>query len=263
MIVLAGPPGVIAVVLLGALAMADRRAREEFFRSLARSLGYRYATATQMLPLTPLLGAGDRRRWERAISGPLDREDPALGECTLCHYTYEVRSERRGDDRNTTWEPHHFTICAIDLESSLTRFKGVFLRPRRGLFDRLERDRLSHLRLRRVHLESLAFNDAYDLEVANEQDDRALRELFAPSLVSWLGAHPLSPNFELRAGMLVVFLAGHVEEAGKLIWLLDATRHLARRVVDEVDEEQRRPAAHLLRGLPLERSSSAPSSALP
>jgi hypothetical protein len=54
--------------------------------------------------------------------------------------------------------------------------------------------------------------------------------------VDWLASHPLSPGFELRAGVLVVWLPGHVEEAGKLAYFLEAARHLAAAVSREAQE---------------------------
>ena len=66
--------------------------------------------------------------------------------------------------------------------------------------------------------------------------------LFAPTVVSWLANHPLSPGFELKAGTLCVFLPRPLEDAGNLTYLIDATRYLAARVASEVGEEMARPA---------------------
>jgi hypothetical protein len=105
---------------------------------------------------------------------------------------------------------------------------------KRGLLhgdDWLRRDR-TH----RVELESIAFNERYDLLRASDQDEVALRELFSPSLVDWLANHPLAPGLELRAGVLVVWLPGHVEDAGKLAFFLEGAHHLAGIVNREAQE---------------------------
>jgi hypothetical protein len=72
--------------------------------------------------------------------------------------------------------------------------------------------------------------------VARDQDPIAVRQLFSPSLLDWFARHPLKPGIELRAGTLVVFLPGHVEEGGKLAWLLDDAREVARRVLRDGEE---------------------------
>ena len=69
-----------------------------------------------------------------------------------------------------------------------------------------------------------------------------MRQLLSPTLVRWLGEHPLVPGFELRAGTLVVYVERVLTDAGSLTFLLDAARHLAARVTREV-EAAGRPAA--------------------
>ena len=90
--------------------------------------------------------------------------------------------------------------------------------------------------LREVELESTDFNDAYELLVANEQDDGRLRELFDPKTIVWLAEHPLCPQFEFRAGFLVVYVPGYLEDLGRVVWLLEAAERLAGRVQTEITE---------------------------
>ena len=52
----------------------------------------------------------------------------------------------------------------------------------------------------------------------------------------WLAEHPLAPCFELRAGMLVVFVSRPLEDEGSLTYLMDATRRIASRVAAETAE---------------------------
>jgi hypothetical protein len=79
--------------------------------------------------------------------------------------------------------------------------------------------------------------------VADDQDENLARQLLSPSLVVWLSEHPLAPSFEIRAGMLVVFVSGARDDEGSLTYLLDATRRIASRVMAETAEARTVPAA--------------------
>ena len=128
-----------------------------------------------------------------------------------------------------------------DLDPSLSYFRGVYLHPRRGLFAPYS-DWLGRTPVRTVEVESSQFVERYELRAASDQDDLLVRRLFAPTVVSWLANHPLSPGFELKAGTLCVFVPRPLEDAGNLTYLVDATRYLAARVASEVGEEMARPA---------------------
>ena len=128
------------------------------------------------------------------------------------------------------------------MEDALRTFQGFFLRKRRGVIDKLENDEwLSRRGFPRVELESIAFNERYELFRERAMDENLLRQLFAPSLVQWLAQHPLAPGVEFKAGTLVVFLEECVEEAGKLDWILEAAVELAGRVSKEASEALHRP----------------------
>lgn len=223
-VVAIGPLATIVVVAVVAYRHARSSAELEFFVALAPSLGMTYVGADQPWGVTPLLAAGDRRRVEHAMKG---------GGAELGLYTYEVRHR---DTRNGTerWDPYHFTVCMLDVAPSMPSYPGVYLRRKLGLFH--GDDWLRHEHCERVELESIAFNERYDLLRASDQDELALRELFSPALVDWLATHPLAPGFELRAGVLVVWLPEHVEEAGRLQFFMDAARHLAGAVSRQTDQ---------------------------
>jgi hypothetical protein len=214
---------VIAVVGL-TYRSAARKAELEFFVALAPTLGMTYLGETGVVGITPLLAAGDRRRLEHTLEG---------NGAQLGMYTYEVRRQRSRNDP-PHWDPYYFTVCIIDLAPTMPSYPGVYLRRRQGLIH--GDDWLRHARCRRVEVESIAFNERYDILCAPDQDELALRELFSPKLVDWLATHPLEPGLELRAGVLVVWLAGHIEDAGKLAFFLDGARHLADTVSREAQE---------------------------
>jgi hypothetical protein len=235
-----GPVVVVLVTLLTCAVLADRGAATRFFRHYAESLGLVYWPRSSLPALTPLLGAGDKRWIEHWMQGALPGE-PVIGG-GMGQLVWE---EHQDDDElrlGKTASRHRVTICVADLESSIRRFHGIFLRPRRGLIASTP-DWIRRGQTRAIKVESAAFSERYELLVAHDQDEVVARQLLAPSLVVWLAEHPLVPGFELRAGMLVVFVARPLQDEGNLTYLLDVTRRLATRVLGETRDAAERPAA--------------------
>jgi hypothetical protein len=232
---LVAPATVAAAILAIAAFVADQCAEANFFSSFAALAGLEYVDRWEIPAFTPLLGAGTRQWCQRWMLGEVVRDPPLSG--GFGYFDYEIRKESEGSAGRVgrTVEVSRFTMCAIDIEPSLPLFKGVYLRPRRSFFE-LKRDWLEGARTRKVELESIAFSQKYELRIADDQDELRLRQLLSPSLVEWLAGHPLAPGFELRAGMLVVFVPRELEDAGNLTFLLDAAAKIAARVVAEVHE---------------------------
>jgi hypothetical protein len=242
-LIMAAAPAAVALGIAGiAFFAADRAASRRFYTSLAQSLGLFHQGRTELLPFTPLLGAGDRRWCENWMQGTL-RGDPPL-EGGIGHLVFEEIPEKRGDDGELLQvsESHRLTLCVVELEPSIALFKGVFMRPRPGLFD-FGPDWQDRNHLSTVELESAAFTDRYQLRITDDQDERRARELFSPKLVNFLATHPLAPCFELKAGTLSVFVPRVLEDAGNFVFMLDAVRYIAGRVLREVEEAAARPAA--------------------
>ena len=233
---LAAPVVAVLVVLVVMLVVADRRAEAEFFKLFAAGRGWTYSREWTLIGATPLLAAGDRRKCRHWMQGPIG--DGHEGECSMGWYTFEVRQEN--GDKPDTWTPYHFTLCVMDMEAGMSRFPGVFLRRRRGLFERLntEANWLSGRKCRKLELESTLFHERYELTTDMDVDENAVRQLFGPKFTLWLAEHPICPNFEYRGGMLVVYLFDHVNEAGKLEWLLHAAREIAQRFRREAMEQR-------------------------
>jgi hypothetical protein len=236
LIMAAGPGAVVLGVAGVAWFVADRMAAHRFFSTFARDVGLSYTTPAELPPLTPLLGAGNRRRLEHWMHGRLPGE-LAGG---VGHLVWE-RIERDSDGDEQVRERNRFTVCVVDLEASMSLFRGIFLRPRRGVFAP-HSDWLKRTRTSAAEVESADLTDRYELRLADDQDDVVSRRLLSPTLVSWLANHPLSPGFELKAGALTVFVPRAIEDAGNLTFLIDATRHLASRVLAEVEEDRLRAA---------------------
>jgi hypothetical protein len=230
-----GPVVVVVVVAVVAWLRAGSEAEDEFFRRYAAVHGLNHWPKWSLSEYTPLLGGGDRRRCEHWMEG----NGRGLG-----WYTFEVRQEN--GDKADSWESHDFTLATVDIgEHGMSRFQGVYLRRRRGVFERFETGAnwLAGHDLEKVELESTAFVERYELWTSRDQDEVVLRQLFAPSFVVWLSDHPLQPGFELRAGMLVVFIPQHCGEAGKLEFLQMAAAEISRRIWAELTEAAQAGAA--------------------
>lgn len=230
------PVAAVLVVVIVLFVVADRRAEEEFFKLFAAGRGWTYSRKWTLVGLTPLLAAGDRRKYRHWMQGALG--GGMEGSCAMGWYTFEVKHEN--GDKPDTYTPYDFTVCVLDLEAAMSRFPGVFLRRRRGIFERLNTDSnwLSGRRCRKLELESTLFHERYELTVDTDVDENAVRQLFAPKFTLWLAEHPICPNFEYRGGTLVVYLFDHVNEAGKLEWLLQAAREIAQRITREALEQR-------------------------
>jgi hypothetical protein len=223
-----GPLAIVILILVIAYWVADNHAEDEFFKRYAEAHKLMHASKSSVPTLTPLLGGGDRRHCEHWMQG----DGHAIG-----WFTFEVRQDN--GDKPDTWTPHEFTVAMDDMgELGMARFQGIYLRRRRGLFDRLDSDAnwLGKHDLKKVELESTAFHEKYELWADQDQDDIVVRQLFAPTFVVWLTDHPLEPGFEIRAGTLVVFIPGHCGEAGKLEFLQMADAEIARRIQAELTE---------------------------
>ena len=231
---LLAPAAVVGVIVAAAWWTADARADAAFWKHVADSFGY-VPGLHPAVPehTTPLLHAGDRRRFRHPLKGPLGETGLIAG---LAQYRYEVRHDsKKGED---TWTRYDFTVCTVEIAGGMHLLPGVYLRARRGLLDRVNHDWLRGRALARVELESQAFNDAYELLVTREQDHGRLRELFDPRTIVWLAEHPLRPRFEYRAGFLTVYVPGRLEDMGRLVWLLETAERIASRIAEETAEAE-------------------------
>ena len=227
--VMVGGPCVVALaVVVLAWLKASRDAQNEFFSRFAAAHRLNHWPKWSLNGFTPLLAGGDRRHCEHWM----EANGRGIG-----WYTFEVRHEN--GDKPDTYESHEFTLATVDLgEQGMARFQGIYLRRRRGVFDHLDSD-ANWLRghdLKKIEVESTAFMQRYELWADRDQDEIALRQLFAPSFVIWLANHPLAPGFELRAGELVVFIPGHCGETGRLEFLLMAAAEISKRIQAELTE---------------------------
>jgi hypothetical protein len=96
---------------------------------------------------------------------------------------------------------------------------------------------------RGTEFESEAVNRTWAVQVAPDQDEGWLRELFAPTFLDWLGQHsPEDFTFELHEGQLTCRVDGEVDDEAGLDRLIELTTHIAERIRTESMEEERAPA---------------------
>lgn len=239
----AGPAAVVLIAVVIAYARAASLATADFFTGFARQHEFRYSERVELEEITPLLGAGDRRRCDHYMEGNLSTELPGA-RVGLSLYTYEVASERSDRRGRTveTWTPYRFTICVVELQRAITSYPGVFLTRRRGLLGRISGDTwLNYDQLRPIELESSSLAGKYELLVRRNQDETRLLELFQPSFQMWLSELPMELCFEYSGGTLVTYIQKPASDWTSLEILLEATAKVAERILKK--GEPLRPAA--------------------
>ena len=219
--------GIMLALMLTIWRNASDEAEVEFFRALAPTLGLQYMVTGSLPTVTPLLAAGGMRRYEHFMEGPIFG---ALGgpRCGLGHYTFSTV-----DDEGREGHRFQFTVSGLEVPEALMPFHGVYLRPRGGIVhDWLDRSP----RPGQVELESTEFTERYELWASFDQDRLMLHELFSPSFLVWLAAHPLRPGFECKGGELATFVPGHVFDGDHLTLFHDFTRGVAKRIAKVANE---------------------------
>lgn len=222
---------VLGVVIAMVWRESTRLAARDFFAGYALDRHFNFSERMTLLETTPLLGAGDRRRCENYMEGPLEDVDGvAVG---LSHYVFETR-EQRSDRRNrpiSVYTPHNYTIAVVDLPRAMTVFPGIYLSRRGGIFGRddwLDRPSFVHF-----ELESAELAHNYELLVRSNQDRARLLELFKPTFQVWLAELPFQMFFEYSGGTLVVYVPKKLKRAEELDSMLSATSWIARRILQE------------------------------
>lgn len=230
MLVFAGAPMAVLIVIAIAFARAGAMAETDFFKAFAAAHDFSHYPEYNAVAYTPLLGAGDRRHCSNYMEGPLAAGDNHS--CALSQYTFEVKHQRTDSEGRTTtdWKSFDWTVCVVDLGSSAPQLPGIYLTKRLRFLSILDGgDWLDGFGLREDQMESSEFTERFELLVEPTQDEVTLRQLFTPSLIQWLATNPLQIYFEYQAGMLVVYMKDHLDDAAHLQRLLEATRELARR----------------------------------
>ncbi|MFY9487379.1 MAG: hypothetical protein WAP35_01600 [Solirubrobacterales bacterium] len=243
-LIAAGGPAFVALATVVVSYLRAANASElDFFAGFANRHGYTYTHSLELLEVTPLLGAGDRRRCDHYMEGPLSEAHPDV-HAGIALYTFEERDDRkaRGGRVVETWTPYKYTICVVELQRALKTFPGVFLSQRRGLLGRIASGGwIDYDDLKPMSLESAGISNRYELHVRPSQDRTRLMELFQPSFQVWLANLPLPICFEFSGGTLVTYVPKHLRDATSLDIMLAATAKIADRIISEGEPLQAAP----------------------
>jgi hypothetical protein len=225
---LAGLVGALLLTLAIAFAIANGRAREDFFAAYASARGLARSEGRDRLPpLTPLLRKGDKRYCEQVFRGLL----PGEVRGRLAHYTYEDKStDSKGRDQTTY---HRFTVVLCDAPESAVKTGELYCQRRSGLRFLDSTEDVFRTK-RRLELESVELDRSHEIFADKGTDPNWLRQLFSPSFIVWLNDEaPDGLAFELVAGILCVNVKGQLDSAVELDGLCGAAAKVRRRIVEE------------------------------
>lgn len=216
---------VYAPIVYRAVSWARRQAWEEFLASYADSRGLADHREPDLAPVVPLLAIGDARWVERLMAGVL----PGGLEGVLGWYAYE---EQRGGERRA--KAHAFTVVVSHVPQATEKVLEVYCEPHAN---RSSSGVEGFRRRNQLRLESVAFDERYDVFFGRGDDENRLHQLYTPSFIVWLtDSAPSGFGFQLSHGCLCVFVPGYAHSATCLDGLCEAAATVARRLQHEASE---------------------------
>lgn len=234
-----GGAAAVAAFLLGLLAVfaiADSRAEQGFFETYAAQNGLELGGRNPLPETTPLLCKGDDRYAERTLSGPFADDIEGI----LALYTYEEESIDVDGDRQTNY--YHYTVGLVSVPECAAHVPQLYCRRKSGLRS-LEKIEDAFRSTERVHLESEALDDRYEIFSGKDQDQVWLRRLFSPTFVVWLGEEaPKKFAFELVDGVLCCYVKNHKKSASELDAIRVASATVAWRLREEANQTSAAPS---------------------
>jgi hypothetical protein len=221
-----------AVILLSTLVLffvADAASEDAFFVIYAQQRGMTRTEDGSLPPATPLLRKGDEREANEILTGSLG--DGVEG--TLALYTYtDVYYDKNGRQETD----YHFTVSMVDIPECEEFVPGLYCNRKSG-FRFMEKIEDVFRTKERVHLESEALEEHYEIFAEVGQDQNWLRQLFSPSFIVWLtDSAPEKFAFELEGGELCCNVSGHKKDAAHLDGMRAAAASVAQRIREEAAE---------------------------
>lgn len=207
---------------------ASRMALDDFLAGYALEHHFNYTGQMGLVGATPLLAAGDRRRCEHYMEGPL-HEIPGAS-IAMAHFVFEIQ-EKRNDRRNrpiSVFRPHNFTIAVVEIPRAASALPGVFLSRRTRLGNGHEW--LGGSTLLPVPLSDRALESRAEMEIRAGVDRGRLLELMTPGFQAWLSELTLPVFCEYENGTLVVYAPRRLKLAGEFDALLAAAKRIAKQV---------------------------------
>lgn len=194
--------------------------------------GLRYETGRPITTLTPV---AIRSPSDHSLTGNL----PGGVEGTIALHGYEVDS---GDGSSRAYE----TVCITRVPESVAFVPKLYCRD--ASYKRTRSYTLGsegfESDYRGTEFESEAVNRTWAVQVAPNQDEAWLRELFTPTFLDWLGQRsPQDFSFELVEGNLTCRVSDDIDDPADLDRLCELTAHVAERIRTESLEEERPGAA--------------------
>jgi hypothetical protein len=218
---------VIGVLIV--YSMASSASEQAFFTTYAEQRQMSVDPADSLPPATPLLRKGDERKADEVLSGPLG--DGVEG--TLALYTYtDVYYDKNGRQETD----YHFTIAMTEIPDCVQFVPELYCNRKSG-FRFMEGVEDAFRSMERVHLESDALEDHYEVFVSKNQDQNWIRQLFSPTFIVWLtDSAPEKFAFELEDGVLCCNVKGQSKDATHLDSVRAAATAVARRIREEAAE---------------------------
>ena len=221
-----------AAILISAVVLyviADAASEDSFFEIYAEQRGMTRTGNGSLPPATPLLRKGDERKANEILSGSLG--DGVDG--TLALYTYtDVYYDKNGRQETD----YHFTVSMVDIPECAKFVPGLYCNRKSG-FRFMEKIEDVFRSKERVHLESEALDEHYEIFADKGQDQNWLRQLFSPTFIVWLtDSAPQKFAFELENGELCCNVSGHKKDAAHLDGMRAAAASVAQRIREEVAE---------------------------
>ena len=224
--------GALAALAIGffiVYSIASSASEKAFFETYAGQRQMSLDPDGSLPEATPLLRKGDEREADEVLTGPLG--DGVDG--TLALYTYtDVYYDKNGRQETD----YHFTLSMVDLPECVQFVPGLYCNRKSG-FRFMEKMEDVFRSKERVHLESEALEEHYEIFVDKGQDQNWLRQLFSPTFIVWLtDSAPEKFAFELESGELCCNVSGHKKDAAHLDGMREAAASVAQRIREESSE---------------------------
>jgi hypothetical protein len=220
--------GGFGIAILIVFAVADKQAGDAFFAAYAQGHGLTLGGKGPLPQATPLLCKGDDRYAERSLSGQLTPDCAG----TLALYTYEEETTDSEGNRETNY--YHYTLGLVAVPECAAHVPELYCQRKFGLRALEKFEDVFRSKKERMHLESEALDEKYEIFAGKGQNAVWLRQLFAPTFIVWLTeSAPKKFAFELVDGALCCYVHGHKESAEELDEIAAATAAVAKRLRDE------------------------------
>jgi hypothetical protein len=208
---------------------ASSASEQNFFEQYVSKRGMSLSDGTSLPGATPLLRKGDDRHTDEVMTGPL--ADGVDG--TLALYTY---TDKYTDDNGQHETDYRFTVAMTDLPDCVEHVAKLYCNRKSG-FRFMEGVEDTFRKMERVHLESDALEDHYEIFSTKGQDQNWLRQLFSPTFIVWLtDSAPEKFAFELEDGVLCCNVKGQHKDTAHLDTMRSAAAAVAKRIREEAAE---------------------------